>query len=260
MNRQELLRLFDREQRIDIQFPDMEKQRLPHVIRFLRPAPGMSFILYSDLANVEPGRVIRDQIAYFEERRQPFEWKVYDHDRPSDLRDRLLAAGFEPDEPDAVMVLDLANAPDGLFAGARALPPGHTIRPIAERAGLADVIRVQEQVYGHDFDWIDRRLGAHLEIPGYISVYAAYVDGEPAAAAWIYFHPGSDHFASIWGGSTVAEFRGRGLYTALLGTRAREARRRGYRFLTLDAGPMSRPIVARHGFELLTFAHACEWR
>jgi hypothetical protein len=29
--------------------------------------------------------------------------------------------------------------------------------------------------------------------------------------------------------------------------------------LTIDASPMSRPIVAQHGFRLLTFAHACKW-
>jgi hypothetical protein len=39
-----------------------------------------------------------------------------------------------------------------------------------------------------------------------------------------------------------------------------EARRRGYRFLTIDASPMSRPIVAKHGFQVLTYAHACEWK
>jgi G:T-mismatch repair DNA endonuclease (very short patch repair protein) len=45
----------------------------------------------------------------------------------------------------------------------------------------------------------------------------------------------------------------------VLAVRAQEARRRGYRYLTIDASPMSRPIVAKHGFQLLTFAHACNW-
>jgi hypothetical protein len=37
----------------------------------------------------------------------------------------------------------------------------------------------------------------------------------------------------------------------------REAIRREYRFLTIDAGSMSRPIVGRHGFQLLTTAYEC---
>jgi hypothetical protein len=259
MNRQELLTLFDKEQRIDIQYPDMEKQILPHLVRFVRPAPGMSFILYNDLNGADPDVVIQEQIVYFTERQQPFEWKVYDHDQPAGFRDRLVAAGFEPEEPDAVMVLDLETAPASLLSPPHFDDPAIVIRPITTRAGLADVIRVEERVWGGNFDWMNGRLGGHLDIPGYLSIYVAYVADEPAATGWIYFHPGSNHFASIWGGSTVAKFRKRGLYTALLATRAQEARRRGYHYLTLDASPMSRPITARHGFELLTYAHACEW-
>ncbi|EQD40871.1 GCN5-related N-acetyltransferase, partial [mine drainage metagenome] len=58
------------------------------------------------------------------------------------------------------------------------------------------------------------------------------------------------------GGATVPDYRGRGLYTALLAVRLQEAKRRGARFLTIDAGPMSRPIVEKYGFRLLTFAQA----
>jgi len=46
----------------------------------------------------------------------------------------------------------------------------------------------------------------------------------------------------------VAGFRNQGLYTALLAVRAREARDKGYRFLTVDASEMSRPILEKHGF------------
>jgi hypothetical protein len=31
-------------------------------------------------------------------------------------------------------------------------------------------------------------------------------------------------------------------------------------FLTINASPMSRLIVARHGFKLLTYSHDCEWK
>jgi hypothetical protein len=45
----------------------------------------------------------------------------------------------------------------------------------------------------------------------------------------------------------------------VLAARVQEATARGYRFVTIDASPMSRPIVARHGFRLLTMAWACKW-
>ncbi len=97
-----------------------------------------------------------------------------------------------------------------------------------------------------------------MRIPGYLSVYVAYVDGRPASTGWTYFNKG--HFAGLWGGSTLAAYRGRGLYTALLAARVREAHARGVPYLTIDAGEMSRPIVARHGFEVITYATACEWQ
>jgi GNAT superfamily N-acetyltransferase len=106
--------------------------------------------------------------------------------------------------------------------------------------------------------WITENLAADLEAPGYLSVYAAYVAGQPACAGWIYFHP-NGQFADLWGGSTVPEHRGRGLYTAVLAARVQEAAARGYRFLTIDASPMSQPIVARYGFRLLTMAWECKW-
>jgi hypothetical protein len=100
-------------------------------------------------------------------------------------------------------------------------------------------------------------MGDHLAIPDYLSVYLAYVDEQPACAGWVYFHPGSQ-FASLKGGSTLPEYRQRGLYTTVLAVRVQEAIRRGYRFLTIEAGPMSRWIVSSHGFQLLTTAYDYE--
>ena len=253
MDRDALLKLFDQKQRIDIEIPDMRKDVLPHVVRFVRPAPGMSFILYSWLEDADVDAVIQEQIAYFSQNEQPFEWSVYEHDTPADLKERLVAHGFEMDERDAVMVLDLEDAPAGLLA-----PVTADVRTITNRDQLGVVITVLEAVWGGDFSWVTERLGSHLEIPGYLNVYVAYVDDEPACVGWIYFHQDSQ-FAGLNAGSTLPDYRKRGLYTAVLAIRAQEAIRRGYRFLTVDAGPMSRPIVAKHGFELLTYGYACEW-
>ncbi|MCU0485485.1 MAG: GNAT family N-acetyltransferase, partial [Anaerolineales bacterium] len=122
---------------------------------------------------------------------------------------------------------------------------------------LQDVITVLAEVWHGDFAWVWDRLGAHLEIPGYLNVYAAYVNDVPASVAWIYFHPGSQ-FASLWGGSTREAYRRRGLYAALLRARAQAALRQGARYLTVDATPMSAPILERHGFVQIATAWACE--
>ncbi|HTX49603.1 MAG TPA: GNAT family N-acetyltransferase, partial [Caulobacteraceae bacterium] len=49
----------------------------------------------------------------------------------------------------------------------------------------------------------------------------------------------------------VPDYRGRGAYRALVAARADEARRRGHRFLTVDARETSRPILERLGFQPL---------
>ena len=248
----EILALYDREQRRDIVYPDMTRTARPHVVRYTRPAPGANFILFSDLAGADVDAVIQEELAYFSSLGQPFEWKVYSHDLPADLKDRLVAQGFTADEPEAIMALDLQQAPTALLA-----PVSVDIRSITRRQELGDVIQVLEEVWEHSFDWIWERLGAHLEIPGYLNVYIAYVNGVPASAAWIYFHTGSQ-FAGLWGGSTRAAYRQQGLYSSLLAVRAQAALRRGVRFLTVDASPMSAPILSKYGFIRIATAWACE--
>lgn len=249
----EILALFDRDERQEIAYPGMTREVFPHLVRFVRPAPGMSFVLYSRLDERTADGAIAEQIEYFTRLDRPFNWKVYAHDRPADLVQRLAARGFVVDETDAVMVLDVGNAPESLLN-----PPAADVRRLTDPAQLADVVAVLEPVWETDFTWVHERLGSHMAIPGYLSVYVAYVAGRPVSVGWTYFNQG--HFAGLWGGSTLAEYRGQGLYTAVLAARVREARRRGVGYLTIDAGSMSRPIVARHGFEVISFATDCTWR
>jgi GNAT superfamily N-acetyltransferase len=256
---QTFLPAFDRETRIELNQPGTRKEvgrgldGQVQWVRFARVAPERTTILYHRLGPAEADAAIEAQIADITRQGLHCDWKTFAHDQPADLPQRLLARGWVPDDPDAIMALDLEAAPPALLA-----PVMADVRPITTRAGLDDVIRVLTVVWGTNFEWVTRRLGDHLEIPGYLNVYAAYVDGTPASAAWIYFLPASQ-FASLWAGSTVAEMRGRGLYSALLATRVQAARTRGYRYLTVDAGEMSRPIVARHGFEQLTATTSYEW-
>ena len=135
--------------------------------------------------------------------------------------------------------------------------PTADVRRLSDPSQLGDVVAVLESVWGREFNWVHGRLGSHMIIPDYLSVYVAYVDDTPACAGWTYYDKGQ--FAGLWGGSTLEAYRGRGLYTALLAARVREARRRGVPYLTIDAGEMSGPIVARHGFRTIATATACEW-
>jgi hypothetical protein len=45
----------------------------------------------------------------------------------------------------------------------------------------------------------------------------------------------------------------------LLAVRAQEARARRVRFLSVEASPMSRPILEKFGFQMLAYTYPCKW-
>jgi len=253
MNKNNLLVRYDKDLRLRIMYPEARREITNGVVRFVRKAPGMNFVSFTFANESQLHQVIHQELDYFAPMDQPFTWKVYDHDLLPNLKDELVSHGFAPDDdPAAVMVLDVQNAL-GAFEPVQA-----EIRRIDTPAGLQDVIYVLDKVWGGHNTWVNDRLGGHLGIPGYLSVYAAYVDHQPASIAWTYFPRGQ--FATLFAGSTITEYRKQGLYTSLLSTRLKEIRERGYRYAVVEAGAMSKPIVAKHGFQQLTTVYDYEWK
>jgi predicted GNAT family acetyltransferase len=120
---------------------------------------------------------------------------------------------------------------------------------------------VQDEIWETDEDSLARRQLVYemQNVPDTLSVYVVYLDDKPVASAWIRYK-NTSQFASLWAGATLPDYRRRGVYTALLAIRAQEALKRGMRFLTVDASAMSRPILEKLGFKLLTISYPCQWR
>jgi len=248
----DLLALYDAHERVSATFTDTRREELPALVRHIDLFGTSSSVLYSHLTAATADAAIRDQLSYFTALGHDFEWKAFAHDQPPDLVDRLVAHGFAADEREAILVLDLA---------APRPTPGtpSRVRRITRRDELRDVATVRGRVYTRDPNDRMARLAYQLEhTPDGIAVYVADLDGAPAACAWVRY-PTSSPFASLWGGATIPELRSRGLYTDLLGVRIQAARDRGYRYLTVDARSMSRPILEKRGFQVLTYATACTW-
>lgn len=255
MDKTELLEIFTRQQRIEVDYPDVRREVDGTVIRHISLTGEDGFVIYSRLDEASAEAAISAQIARFEEIPQDFEWKVYDYDSPKDLIDRLRRRGFEIDEPEALLVLDLDAAADLL---ARPLPP--SLARITDPGGVDAVEAIENAVWGSDHHDLGERLKRDLQQhPEMVSVYLSYQGQTPASAAWTYFHAGS-RFASLWGGSTLPQFRRQGHYALLLAARAQEARARGFSLLTVDASPMSRPVLEKHGFQVLASSTPCKWR
>jgi hypothetical protein len=256
MNKSQMIVLYDQDQRKYVEYPNMRREVIPHVVRYINiSSQEEGAVLYSQLTEANVDDVIREQVSYFESIGQDFEWKVYDYDQPSDLKERLDSYGFSVEEAEAIMVLDLEEAPEILRQ-----PVSPYVQQITNPDKVADVLTIQEQVWKEDFSSLGLYLQETLSnYPEQMSVYVAYVDQQPASAAWIYF-PKHSQFASLWGGSTISGFRKQGIYTALLAVRAQEAKARQLRYLTVDASPMSRPILEKFGFEMLAYSYPCKWR
>lgn len=236
-------------------YPDVRREVFPHLIRQVpKEVGGEGFIAFTELDAINADDVIREQIAHFERIGANFEWKLYDYDTPSDLKERLAAHGFEIGEPESLMILPLDAAPPALLA-----PVTHDVRRLTEPAELEYIRAIKDEMEPAEYDSLLGYL--HLMMtqnPERMSFYVAFVEERPVSCAWIHFPP-TGQFASLWGGSTLPAYRGRGLYTALLAVRVQEAIRRGRRYLTIDAGPMSRPIVERFGFIYVATTYPCIW-
>ena len=254
MNTNNLLVRYDKELRIRVAYPEARKEVTGDVVRIIRQAPGMNIVAFTFANESQLHDVIHREVEYFTPMNQPFTWKVYDHDLLPNLKDQLASHGFKRDEdPADVMVLDINKAPSELLQPIRA-----DIRRVTDVDGLKDVIYVLDKVWGGHNAWVNERLGGHLQVPGYLSVYVAYVEDQPAAIAWTYFPRGQ--FATLFAGSTISEYRKQGLYTSLLATRIQEIRERNYHYAVVETGAMSKPIVAKHGFQHLTTVHDFEWK
>jgi GNAT superfamily N-acetyltransferase len=207
---------------------------------------GSSWITWSRLDASNADAVIAAQVEFFRSRRQQVEWKLYDYDQPADLGRRLQAAGFVPDDTEALMVAEAAAVTAEV-----PLPDGVTVRQVTGEAGLSQIFDLHERVFGRDQPRLRTSLLARLDdSPASVEMVIAFAGDEPVCAARVEYPPGCE-FAGLWGGGTLPEWRGKGLYRATVACRARLALARGYRYVQVDALPTSAPILARLGFSEL---------
>lgn len=191
------------------------------------------------------------------------EWKLYDYDLPTDLRERLAATGYEIGEPEALVMGSIDTLRATLRTRREERMRNGAVDPSVvaiRRPGPNDmetVSDVLEAVYGDRFaPSTDRLARQTAAAPEEVDVVVVEERGAPVAVGWSWYQPGSP-FATLWGGATVPHARGRGHYHALLAARLDEAAARGRRLASLDAGPMSRPILESLGFVTVGWTTPC---
>jgi GNAT superfamily N-acetyltransferase len=164
----------------------------------------------------------------------------------------LLDAGFVPEPVEALMIAEIAEIAEiSEIALDASPPPGVQLQPVVDESDVAALVAVHDRVFGGDHSAIGQSLlFALTHQPNTVAAFVAVANGTPISSGRMEFHLDTE-FASLWGGGTVPEWRGRGVFRALVACRASLAADRGFRYLQVDASADSRPILERLGFEQL---------
>ena len=242
-----VLAAFDEQlRRHPVESPGVRVESDARVTRTVGSDGSWSSVVWSRLSEADADEVIAGELA--RAAGASFEWKLYSHDRPADLPERLRAAGLTPEPVETLMVADIADLELPLAA-----PDGVRLATVDDEDGVTTMLAVHDEVFGpgttHPGVVEAVRASLGRQPPPTVAVIA-WAGGVAVSAGRVEFHDGTD-FASFWGGGTLPQWRGRGVFRALVGHRAVLARDRGFRYLQVDALPTSRPILERMGFRAL---------
>ena len=212
---------------------------------------GFGFVSYARLDGTsaeESAALVASAVAWFHERPHldEMEIKTRTHDDAAGLDDALLAAGFVVGEMESVMVgpaSGLIDAP---------APEGVELRQAITEEEMFAAARMEDSVFESSMaDRIVPELLRRQAEGDPVQLWAAHVEGKVVSAGRIDPIPGTA-FAGIWGGATLPEYRGRGIYRALTAARVRAVMGSGVELVHSDSTEDSRPILERSGLHRIT--------
>lgn len=191
----------------------------------------------------ELDEVLSEVRALLTDRGRPStEWEVGSRAEPEGLVELLLERGLVRDTDPVAIALVLRTQPPA--------PPANVIaRRIETEEEYVAAGNVQAIAFGAPAEEAAERAAIARErwrrrAPTFM--HGVWLDGELAGAGNCTWTP---HGLALFGGATLEEARGQGVYRALIHARWREAARRADPALITQAGAMSRPILERLGFE-----------
>jgi GNAT superfamily N-acetyltransferase len=238
--------------------PGVHAERDGPLVRTVGWSHG-GMVEYRDLGGLEGAaldELIARQVRLFARRRESFEWKLHGHDLPAELPERLRAAAFVAEPQETVVV-----APASAIALESSLPPGVAVREVTDEAGFHRIAAMEQRVWGdgHPRGLAETLTARRAFDPRSLGVFAAEAAGEVVSAGWIRFRGADAQFATLNGGATLPDWRGRGVYRALVARRAMLAAERGCPYLQVDASDESRPILERLGFVAIATTTPYRW-
>jgi hypothetical protein len=179
----------------------------------------------------------------------PSEWRLATPSLSDQLEAALLGAGYEMrEECIATTMAVTASRPPA--------PAGIEVRHVQTTEGLIDQYKTISRAFNRaDQPVSEADLAHHLQLSTGPNArchrFVAYDTDtdEPLCAAAFNSYPDLG-FGFLWGGGTVTQARGRGVYTAIMTARMAHARQLGLTHVGLYAlTTTSAPILARQGFD-----------
>lgn len=259
MTREQLLAVYDEQLRGEAEVASALTVQQHGPVHWAELDSG-GFVTYRDLGGLEGDELdglIRETVAHFRDDTtlSEFEWKTRGHDLPVDLGERLVAAGLEPEEVETVMIGEAAR-----LAVEVALPAEVVVRRLGGprvEADLGRMVAMQETVFGRRGFSVAHAMRSFEA--GTAEFWVAEHHGEVVSAGRLTPVPGTA-VAGIWGGGTLLDWRGRGIYRALVAARARSAIEQVLTHIHSDCTAMSRPILERSGLAAVTTTTPYVWR
>jgi len=218
------------------------------------------FISYRNLPSADAGSVrqlVADALALLaaDPAVTRIEWKTRGHDRVSGLHEALLDHGFVPGEPESIMIGEAR-----LLAADVPLPHGVSLRRIETEADIRAMVAMQATAFGDpESESMASDMLGRLQSDDDVEFWVAEHAGGIISAGRLEPVPGTQ-FAGIWGGATLPDWRGQGIYRALTSARARSALSRGMTLVHSDSTEYSRPILERAGLVKVSTTTPYDWQ
>jgi hypothetical protein len=157
------------------------------VTRTVGTDASWSAVVWSDLTEANADEVIAAEVA---RSTGALEWKLYSHDRPADLPDRLKAAGLQPEPVETLMVAEIADLDLPV-----AEPAGVRLVGVDDAQGVESMLGVHEKVFGSGsvhpgtVEAVRTALGLR---PRPIEAVVAWAGDVAVSAGRVEFHEGTE--------------------------------------------------------------------
>ena len=188
----------------------------------------------------DPATVMREAIAFFDERSVPFILRMRDVVDPA-FEEAARACGLRYTDTVPGMALCPARVPDAEIHGLRIARIDDDASLDDHRSVVADAFEMPIELARY---FITHRLLQRPDVEGYV----AYMDGRPVATSAVFI---THRVGGVYNVATVPDYRKRGIGEAMTRHAVQRGAACGCVMAGLQASEMGQPVYERMGFRMV---------